>query len=367
MTEPDISLAETGLSPAAVALYGHITRQDRCAFDLGDRPELAELVEWGLVGFDPDRPHIPVALDPAEAIRRRLACQLDQARRRVAEMAALPALSDQLAVHYDRAQWRAGGGSEFIDDAAVVNARLDDVVASAQSEILSAQPGGPRDARLLERCVARDQAALNRGVVLRTLYRDTVRDHPVTAEYARIMSRNGGAYRTLVSHFERCIIVDRRVAFISDHVVEGAPEHAAWQITDRAMVAWIAAVYENEWNRADPWHGDLRSRRDGQWAFVDTITGADGVRTTPRQREILRAVAAGIEQRVLARRLGVSPRTLSDQITVLKGVWGVQTLPELTYQWALSPDRLIDDGAPPADADRAQGGDDGAGLVETAA
>jgi hypothetical protein len=187
----------------------------------------------------------------------------------------------------------------------------------------------------------------------------------VTAEYARIMSVHGASYRTLVSHFERCIIVDRRVAFISDHVVEGAPAHAAWQVTDRALVAWIAAVYENEWNRADPWHGDLRNRSDRQW--VDTITGGNGLRTSPRQREILRAVAAGIEQKALARRLGISPRGLSDEIAVLKGVWGVQSLPELTYQWALSPDRLINDAAPPASASGAQGGDDGDGLSAAAA
>lgn len=347
-------------------MYARLTRQEPAGSK--DGAALEELKAWRLVGFSPDRPDIPVPLPPDEAIRRRLADELAEAQRRVARMAAMPTLSDQLSMHFQRAQWTAEGGSEYLDDPATVNARLDDVVASARFEILAAQPGGPRTPELLERSVARDQSALNRGVVLRTLYRDTVRDHPVTAEYARIMSGHGAAYRTLVSHFERCIIVDRRVAFVSNHgVVEGAPEHAAWQITDRAMVAWIAAVHENEWQRADPWHGDLRTRRDGQWEGVDTVTGGDGVRTTPRQREILRAVAAGIEQRALARRMGISTRGLSDEIAVLKGVWGVQSLPELTYQWALSPDRLIDDGAPPADADRAGGGDDGAGLVEAAA
>ena len=359
----DNSLAQAGLSSAAVCLFARLTRQEPVGSK--DMAALEELKAWRLVGFSPDRPDIPIPLPPDDAIRRRLADELAESQRRVARMAAMPTLSDQLSMHFQRAQWTAEGGSEFLDDPATVNARLDDVVGSARFEILAAQPGGPRTPELLERSVARDQAALNRGVVLKTLYRDSVRDHPVTGEYARIMSVHGAAYRTLVSHFERCIIVDRRVAFVSDHVVEGAPTHAAWQITDRAMVAWIAAVYDNEWNRAEPWHGDLRTRSDRQW--VDTVTGGNGVRTSPRQREILRAVAAGIEQRVLARRLGISPRVLSDEIAVLKGLWSVQTLAELTYQWALSPDRHVDDGAPSADADGACGGDDGAGLVEAAA
>ncbi|RIH58207.1 hypothetical protein D3C59_36625 [Streptomyces sp. SHP22-7] len=46
-------------------------------------------------------------------------------------------------------------------------------------------------------------------------------------------------YRTLVGPFERCIVVDDRVAFISNYLVEQAPAHAAWQITCRATVAYI--------------------------------------------------------------------------------------------------------------------------------
>lgn len=337
---------ETNLSPAARCLYARITRQELVRAD--DGPALAELKAWHLVGFDPDRPDTPVPLNPDGAIRRRLAAELEEAQHRAARMATLPDLSEQLSVHFDRAQWRAGGGSEFIDDKAAVNARLDDVIASARTEILAAQPGGPRNPEQLKRSSDRDQEALSRGVVLRTVYRDTVRDHPVTSEYARIMSARGASYSTLIGHFERCIVVDRRVAFISDHMVEGAPEHAAWMVTDRAMVAWIGAVYDIQWQRADPWHGELRTRSDGKWAGVDTVTGAQGVRTSARQREILRGLAAGIEQRVLARQMGIAPRTMTDQVTFLKGLWSVRTVAELTYQWALSPDRLVDDSPPVA-------------------
>ncbi|MFD0509409.1 hypothetical protein ACFQ0G_53885 [Streptomyces chiangmaiensis] len=255
-------------------------------------------------------------------------------------------MSDQLVGPFERAQWRASGGSEYIDDAVVVNARLDHVVARAEWEILAAQPGGPRTEEQLARSLERDTEALDRGVVKRTLYRATVRDNPVTAQYARAMSnRTSGKcaeFRTLVGPFERVIIVDRKVAFISNHLVEGSPAHSAWQITDRAMVAYIAAEYDAKWRRADSWHGEQRIR--GQQP-IDTISSAGGVRTSKRQREILRDIVASISQQKTAKRLGISLRTLTAEISGLKDLFGASSLAELGYKWALSSDRLVDDSA----------------------
>lgn len=309
----------------------------------GDARVVAELVALGFVVVDEGRGNRPVALDPAVVARRRLEAMLKEAADRVAQLSALPRVADQLSEPFARGQWRAGGGSEYIDDSAVVNARLDDVVGGAEREILSAQPGGPRTAAQLARSLERDTAALDRGVTKRTLYRATARDNPVTGEYVRAMSSRA-EYRTLVASFERCIIVDRRVAFISNHLVEGAPEHSAWQITDRAMVAYIAEEFAAKWRRADPWHGELR----GRTAVVDTMTGPGGIRTNRRQREILRDIVAGRAQQATATRLGISLRTLTGEVAELKNLFDAQSLPELTFKWALSPDRTADDSAPAA-------------------
>ncbi|MDX2800133.1 hypothetical protein [Streptomyces scabiei] len=330
------------------------------------REVLEELTAWGLIGFDPAHPDTPVVLDPQVALQRKAVKELEEARDRLATMSAMPSLADQLGTHYAGAQWRAGGGAEYLDDPATVNARLDDIVAGAQTEILAAQPGGPRTAELLALAIDRDTAALERGVRLRTLYRDTVRDNAVTAEGARVMTGKGAEYRTMVGHFERAIVVDRRHAFISNYVVEGAPAHSAWHVTDRAMAAWIGRIFDGEWRRADVWCGELRPRRGQQ--DVDTVSSPAGqtVRTTRRQREILRDLAAGHSQPTIARRIGVSKRKLEEEVAALKGVWGASTVPELVYQWALSPDRLVDDSAPTT-VDVAGAGLAGAIGVETAA
>lgn len=305
-----------------------------------------ELLAWNLIS-DEER---PVARDPQKALRDKVTYELEQARRHVDLVAGLPELSRDLIRSYRAVQLRAGGSSVYLSEQAEVNARLQDIVGNARTEILAAQPGGPRKRELLDLAVTRDSAALDRGVEMRTIYRDTVRDHPLTAEYARTMSaRTGGRparYATLVGDFERMVIVDREYAFVSDHIVAASPPHSAWLVSDPAVVAVLARVFGVNWRRAQPWTGELRTR--GQ--AVDTVSGADGVRTDRRQRGILRYLCAGESQAATARKMDMSKRKLEEAIAVLKNRWGVSTLNELIFQYALSPDRLVDDSAPAADA-----------------
>jgi DNA-binding CsgD family transcriptional regulator len=302
---------------------------------------VAQLEELGVVVRDRSGTNRPVSLDPGEVIRRRLEAELRTAADCIARMRALPTMAEQLSDAFDRARLRTGGGSEFIEDVTVVNARLDDVIGSAKFEILAAQPGGPRTELQLNRSIQRDTEALERGVTKKTLYLATVRDNTVTAEYARTMTSQAGAraeFRTLVDPFERAIVVDRRIAFISNRIVQGAPEDSAWQVTDSAFIGYIVAEFEGRWSRADPWHGELRARGHA----VDTVSSA-GIRTTPRQRAIMREMTDGRDQRAIAARLGISVRTVSDEVTALKDLFDAVSREQLTYKWAFSPDRLFGD------------------------
>lgn len=330
------------LSGPATHLYRAIARQEWELVDTleSDNPGARhELQAWGLISDE----HRPVARDPQAALRAKVSRELEEARRHIDLVAGLPDLSRDLIREYRQVQLRAGGSSVYLSEQAEVNARLQDVVGGARTEILAAQPGGPRKREILEVAVTRDSAALERGVEMRTIYRDTVRDHPLTAEYARTMSARGAGrpakYATLVGDFERMVIVDREYAFLSDHIVAGSPPHCAWLVTDPAVVAVLARVFDAKWRRAQPWTGELRARGGA----VDTVSSADGVRTDRRQRGVLRYLCAGESQAATARKMGVSKRKLEEEIAVLKSRWGVSTLAELIFQYALSPDRLIDD------------------------
>ncbi|MGQ4437987.1 hypothetical protein ACN6LI_003353 [Streptomyces violaceoruber] len=312
-----------------------------------------ELLDWGLITLEDQPGGVPGVRDPKHALQQRTDALLAEAEARVALLKNLPTLSEQLSQQYEAVQLRiAGCASVYLDDPAAANARLQDLVGGAQREILAAQPGGPRDQALLDKGMPRDSAALDRGVVLRTVYRDTVRDHAPTAGYVATMTNRGpgksAQYRTLPGKFERMIIVDREAAVVPDYIVAESPPHAAWLITDPAAVAVLARAFDATWMRARPWMGQMRKRGGDA---KDTLSswgaaGVEGTRTTRRQREIMRNLCAGVAQATVARRLGVSERKLADEISALKGLWGVSTMNELIYQWAQSVDNRVDDSAP---------------------
>ena len=331
------------LSEQAQTLYEAIAAQDWTLADTlqTQHPNSRqELIRWGFISDEEP----PVARDAQQVLRDVVSRELEAAIHHIGLVATMPDLSRNMIRAYRQGQLRAGGTSVYLSDPETVNRRLQDIIGDARREVLCAQPGGPRGPELLEIAVARDSAALDRGVELRTIYRDTVRDHAVTAQYARTMStRVSGRpaqYRTRPGDFERMIIVDRETAVLSDHIVAGSPPHSAWLVTDPPVVAVLAKVFDNNWFLAEPWTGDLRPRaRTG----VDTVTSVDGVRTDRRQRSILRYLSGGESQEATARRMGVSKRKLQEEIAVLKALWGVGTLAELIFQYALSPDRMVDD------------------------
>jgi hypothetical protein len=113
---------------------------------------VAELEALGVVVRDLRSGNRPVALDPGEVIGRRMEIEFRNAEDCLTRMRALPKAADVLSDVFDRSRLHAGGRSEFIPSPTVVNARLEDVVNSAQFEILAAQPSGPRLALERGRC-----------------------------------------------------------------------------------------------------------------------------------------------------------------------------------------------------------------------
>lgn len=341
------------LSEHAQKLYEAIAAHD---WTLADTLQTAcpnsrrELVTWGFISDEEP----PVARDPQQALRTMVSRELEEARSRIDLVATMPDLSRDMIRSYRQAQLRAGGTSVYLSEPETVNARIQDVIGDARREILCAQPGGPRKPEVLQMALERDMAALDRGVSLRTIYRDTVRDHPVTADYARAMATRAAGrraeYRTLHGSFVRMVIVDRVEAFIPDLIVEGSPEHAAWHVKDPAVVAVLAEVFDSKWMFGDTWNGELRPRRGrGQPDSVDTVSSGGCTATSKRQREVMRRLVSGMTRAAVARAIGVSERKLAEEIAELKAVSGAKTSMQLAFWWGQCPDRLIDDSAPDAD------------------
>ncbi|TXS50140.1 hypothetical protein [Streptomyces sp. t39] len=319
---------------AAQDLYGRIAAGGRPG--AGDGPALQELWAWQLVSDDPERPDAPVALDPRHAVRQQATAAMEALARRAAQMTQMPELADRLVHDFERARMRPGMGCEYLSDPSEVNARIGAALAGAETELLTAQPNGPRSRELLQIALRRDSQALARGVRVRTLYLETVRTDPVTREWCTEMTRLGAQYRTIAGAFQRCIIIDRKHAFVDDFLHTDGPRHAAVYVQDEAMVAWIAAVFDGVWARGEAWNGDARV------AGLGIGVGA-GARTTRAQRDILRDACHGITQKKTAERLGWSVRKVAKELEDLRNLFGVPTTAALAYVWATHPERLLDE------------------------
>ncbi|MFM9373224.1 hypothetical protein [Streptomyces sp. Da 82-17] len=325
------ALPEQRLSAAAADLHARIAKGDHPG--AGDEQAVAELQAWGMLSRPRQSGAPMVAMPPVEAAWNVAQDALLHLQHQIQQLVELPGTVQRLELQYAQSRFRAGAGSEFIADRDEVNERIGAILDGAQTELLGAHPQGPRTRAQMEIGVPRDTAALERGVKYRTLYQDAVRDDPVTCEWASTMAPRGVHFRTLADPFERCIIVDRRIAVISNYVVEDAPAHAAWIITDRAMVAFAVHAFEQQWRRAAPWHGERRVR-------TVPMPGARGTLSRV-QRAILRALAEGDSQESVARAMQMSKRTLQRELDAIRTLWALPqaTVAQLTYRWALSPER----------------------------
>jgi hypothetical protein len=263
---------------------------------------------------------------------------VDDATHRIAEISAfiagLPSLRQTLTqIYRETLSSDRSGQVEHLHGNSLINERIEEAISCAAGELITAQPGGPRTRELLDRSIPRDTEALERGVKMRTLYHATARHSPLTQEWAKVMADKGGEIRTLDAPFLRMVIIDRKSAFIQDFLYRDADEPGnAWAhlIKDPAVCAFIAEIFERDWNHADYWHGSEEGA---------VISGV----TTRMQRAILRQLSSGRTQEQTARDLGLSTRTLQKHLTSLRTrVPHLQSVPQMTYWWATCPDRVLD-------------------------
>ncbi|MCX4744432.1 LuxR C-terminal-related transcriptional regulator [Kitasatospora sp. NBC_01287] len=285
-----------------VAQRGHLVRQEAAA-DLGisaQRLEQAVSVlrrlhllrsmptgasgELRLTAVPPDRAAASL-LAPTEA---ELRCRLAEAERVRAEIALLAPLYD------------TGGGQrgraplDEIRELDTVIDVIDKLTESCRSEVLTCQPGGPRAPHLLSQAFDRDLAMIRRGVRMRTLYQHTSRRHQPTQEYVRRITEAGAEVRTLTALFGRMIAFDR-----SSVIIPHSDEYdGAVLIRDPSTVAYLCSVFDHSWTLGDPYAPGPRGD-----SAMDEIKQA-----------IIRLLAEGMKDEMIARRLGMSLRTCRKHI-----------------------------------------------------
>jgi DNA-binding CsgD family transcriptional regulator/sugar-specific transcriptional regulator TrmB len=194
-----------------------------------------------------------------------------------------------------RAESRADGpdaGIEMVTGIDAIRERLSALARSCQWEASSFMPGGAQSEANVNASREVDAEAIDRGVRVRTVYQDSVRNHRPTLEYAQWLSEMGSEVRTAAILPLRMLIVDRKIAVVP--VSTDNSGAAAVVISSDGIVTALTALFNSLWRTATPL-GAARQR--------DT----DGL--SAQERQVLRLLAAGLTDEAIARHMGVSVRT----------------------------------------------------------
>jgi hypothetical protein len=193
---------------------------------------------------------------------------------------------------------------------------IGEVVLSAQTELLTAQPQAGRSAAALRAAGDRDVAALKRGVSLRTIYQHAARRGRATRQYVARVIAEGAEVRTLDEFFNRLIVVDRELALIP----AGDDLDTALAIRDVALVAYLVDIFERFWDRGRP------------FTNVASGTGTLSAIASEQRAMTIRMLIEGHSDATCAKRLGVSPRTYAAYVADLKAEYEAETRFQLGYR-----------------------------------
>ncbi|MGI5456524.1 helix-turn-helix transcriptional regulator [Streptomyces sp. CA-249302] len=306
-----------GLCAAGTRLYeralreGHVTSADAAAAPC--------LVDFGLLHpalTDLDRLE-PVA--PAVALHR----LLRSVEERIADERRREQLLTETFEPLMRMDGRRTGADEFPTASVLsgygrIGRAITRAMADSSGELLTIQPHGQRPPEVHAEALARDQALLDRGGRIRTLYPHTLR-HSL-AVIARYEQLNGDVEaRTLDEVTDRLIVIDRSVAFIP----ASKDRKLALEIRHPAIVGYLATAFDRLWRLATPMHP--------QAVRQPTLNGV-----TPRQHAIAALLVEGHTDAVIADRLGMNIRTARVHIAKLAATLGSESRAQLGYLIARS-------------------------------
>ncbi|WTS79142.1 helix-turn-helix transcriptional regulator [Streptomyces sp. NBC_00104] len=271
------------------------------------RTALDRLSEMALIrpsAEDPQRMH---ALNPQlgmEMLIARQQAELAVQQQRVEEgRAAAARILSEFALE-DSATVK--GDAEHVEGLDNIRDHLAAMNNEVEDEFLTFAPGGAQTEANMRNSRPLNRRLLDRGVRMRTVYLDSIRNDTATLAHAEWLTSHGAQVRTAPSLPNRMIIWDRRVALIaanSDDTAAGVTIHRA-----QGTVAALAALFENVWQTAEPFGVESHPREP------------DGLNA--QQREALRLLALGHTDEMVAKRLGVSARTARRIATTLMEHFG---------------------------------------------
>ncbi|MFE0701552.1 LuxR C-terminal-related transcriptional regulator [Streptomyces sp. NPDC058872] len=186
----------------------------------------------------------------------------------------------------------SGPGVEQLIGLDRIRDRLATLTRDVREELLGLNTDGAQTVDAMEASRPLDRELLDRGVRMRTVYLDSVRNDEPTLAYADWLTTRGAQVRTAPMLPTRMIVVDRKTAVIP--LTSKDTGAGAMVLTSDGLVTALCALFETIWATAQP---------------LGSGSATDEHGLTLQQNATLQLLAAGHTDDAIAKRLGVSSRT----------------------------------------------------------
>jgi DNA-binding CsgD family transcriptional regulator len=212
----------------------------------------------------------------------------------------------------------------------------------ARRELMAIHPGGQFAPEVLAQSLNRAEASLNMGVRLRVVHQSVALAHKGVVGYLEALEELGAWVRVRDNLPFRLLMIDKEAAVCAAPTgVMGGTGEDAFVIRGRRVMSLLERVFETAWVDSTPLRTMLTNRQralnggrqnavaqspgpqalgstagapSGGAAFDDAALAQRYARLTEQQQFILRCLAEGETDRMIARRTGVTPRTVTRRI-----------------------------------------------------
>jgi DNA-binding CsgD family transcriptional regulator len=311
-------------APASVAECAATTRMSQDEVDkrilrLAEhrllRPSLADSCHYEAVS--PELAAAELAA-PMQARAHQLMLDSEAVRRELSSLSSMYRASQRKHFAYS--------STEVLLDSDKVRQRLTDLATQVQGRLLAAHPTMPPAA--MRAGFELDRQMLNRGVEFRSVYPHTARRQHDALDHMLLLQGLGAQVRTAQVIPARMILMDEEVAIVPINPSQGS---GAVVVRDPPVLDFFVRVFDHIWERATP----VTTPEYDEHVFEEI------------ELSILSELAQGRTDEAIARRLGISTRTLRRYLTMLCARLGVET----RFQLGMAAARagVLDDGPPAPD------------------
>ncbi|MFE9799967.1 helix-turn-helix transcriptional regulator [Streptomyces goshikiensis] len=305
-------LEALGLDPDVEAVYrGMLGDPSGGVAELGARLGLGEaqvrhgldrLVDLDLLRPSRESPGALRAVSPELGLELLLHQQEEELARRQEELARSKAAAAQVVSEFAGLRPNTEiDGAERLVGMDAIQSRLEELAQGLARECLAILPGSAMSEASLDASRPLDRRALGRGIEMRSVYQESIRNHPPTLAYARWLAQEGGQVRTSPLLPPRLLIFDRTVAVVP---IDPANSRLGALCTRApGIVASLLNLFDQTWESAVPL-GSERPR-------------ATDSKPSAGELELLKLLASGMTDEAAGKRLGVSLRTVRRQMSAL--------------------------------------------------